>query len=219
ILGKLAPQHQLVLARQDFSKLGAKAPDVKLPAGAVVFKTLPDADLARTMKIAFQSIVGLTNLQAGQEGRPQFELSSRMEDGAEITAATYGPVEEADEKDATGIHRNFSPTLVTSAPWIVLASTQELAKETIAALKTAKSSVSDNARLELNYEPLAAILADNREHLVHQNMLEKGHDREAAEAEVGLLFEAVSLLRGATARITPGDGKLTLELSVKLSAE
>ena len=46
-----------------------------------------------------------------------------------------------------------------------------------------------NSRAELRFDALRETLADNREHLIAQNMLEKGHSRAVADQEIGVLID------------------------------
>jgi hypothetical protein len=61
---------------------------------------------------------------------------------------------------------------------------------------------------------LRSILHDNREQLIAQNMLEKGHSREEAEKEIGGLLMLLSWLGDARLRLAREEGALRAELSV-----
>jgi hypothetical protein len=60
-------------------------------------------------------------------------------------------------------------------------------------------------------------LADNREQLISQNMLEEGHSREEAEAAIELLFEIVRCFKGAWMNLERVDQQLSLGLSLEVN--
>jgi hypothetical protein len=62
------------------------------------------------------------------------------------------------------------------------------------------------------------VLADNRTQLIAQNMLEKGHDEEAAESEVDALLALLDVFRAADLRIDVAEDELQLNLTVGLNA-
>jgi len=70
VLGALDPHWCLVVAHQDYAGL-VPAPDVKLPGFALIAGLNPDdADFSQRLKVAFQSFVGLSNLNAAQKSAP-----------------------------------------------------------------------------------------------------------------------------------------------------
>jgi hypothetical protein len=117
------------------------------------------------------------------------------------------------------IHYNFSPAVVMSKDHLILCSTRQIAQELadLAEKQEPGGKVEadpDNTRIEIAPGPVAKLLRDNREQLVAQNILEKGHDREAAEKEIDLLVALVSSVRDASLRLTPTDDSVTIELDV-----
>jgi len=89
VLGALDPKWRLVVAHQDFAEM-KPVPDVKLPAFALIADLNPDdLDFQQRLKVAFQSFVGLSNLNAAQKSAPPFELGSEVFDGVAISSARY----------------------------------------------------------------------------------------------------------------------------------
>ena len=76
-----------------------------------------------------------------------------------------------------------------------------------------------NTSLQLFVPAISESLADNREQLISQNMLEEGHSREEAEAAIGLLFEVVRCFKGAGLELTRADQQLSLQLSLDVSEQ
>jgi len=279
VLGSLKPQSQFIVAAQDYKAAGVPEPGIKIPAMASVFRLKPAeakaAGLRRHLRVAFQSLVTLGNLDGAAKNRPMLEMQTEKRGAAEIHFALYEqPEAEEDEAkheaaggdtakgqatagaggngaaapaDANGadvkptnaqpdgavgspgpapqaqddIHYNFSPALVISPDYLMFCTTREIARE-LADLATAEkragksaATIAQNTLVEVDSQAAAALLRENREQLIAQNMLDKGHDRAAAEQEIDFLVGAVEYLRSASLRLTPTDKTILLELEVK----
>jgi hypothetical protein len=208
-------------------------------------KEAAKANLGKHFRVAFQSIVALGNLDGASKGRPLLEMRTERRGGAEILYAVYEPPAAADAaaepeakaqdgktpapdaaKDAAakdpaekGVHYNFSPALVVSKTHLMFCSTKEIALE-LADLAAKQgggesSRIPQNTLLDVSAKPIADLLRDNREQLVAQNMLEKGHDRAAAEKEIDVFIALVNAVRDAKISLTPTDKSITLEIDVR----
>ena len=60
------------------------------------------------------------------------------------------------------------------------------------------------------------MLADNREQLVSQNMLEKGQTHDEASAEFQGLLTLMQFVSDASLQLVPEESRLTLQATVKL---
>jgi hypothetical protein len=218
VLGQLSPRFQLVAARQTFSP-DQPQPAVKLPALALVLELKQPDEFADELLAAYQSLLGLLNLQAAQEGRPKLLLASEEYRGVSISKATYLAAADTD-KTAAPNYFNASPACARVGSRFVLSSTLELAKSLVdslldpAAAAPDSSSAADNVFLEINVPQGAAVLEDNRSSLVSQNMLSEGHSREQAEQQVGLLLDVLRLLGTARLRLAADAELLKLEASL-----
>ncbi|MFO1064420.1 MAG: hypothetical protein U0892_11205 [Pirellulales bacterium] len=199
ILGGIAPQMQLIVLRQDYAEDDPAAPSIKLPSAALAVRLRDAKVTAPELKRIFQSLIGFINVTGAMNQQPQFDLESfKREDGAAVVSAQY--VIEADRpKDReVPIQFNFSPTLILLGDHAVLAGTRKAAEDVIEAIKQSSSSSADqqpafNTRLSIQAEPIARMLHANMRQLISQNMVEKGHSREEAEKELGLLFKLFDL--------------------------
>jgi len=242
ILGSFAPQIQFVVARQDYKAAGVPQPSIRLPAGALVLrlreKQAAKVDIKKHFRVAFQSIVALGNLDGTSKGRPLLDMMTERRGKAEILYATYEPpaegegagAEAADAKpQATGkepgaagakaaekdIYYNFSPALVLSSDRVMLCSTKQIADE-LADLAAAAGTekVAQNTLVEISPRPIADLLRENREQLVAQNMLEKGHARDEAEKEIDVFVALVNAVSGGRISLTPTDKSISLEIEI-----
>ena len=240
ILGAIGPQVQLVVANQDYEAADVPEPAIKLPAFAAVF-TLRDPEKSkRVLKIAYQQVVGFINLTAGQQGYPPLDLNTEDENGKLLVTASYLREDleryavENEVMGAARMQANFSPTSAFAGPYFVLSSTRELARDIVGHLPAAQDNVPGeiadvrtgssaperqtvNTGLDLAASELRSILLANREHLINQNMLEKGHSRQDAEQEIDGLFTLLEWIDSVSLNLSHDDAfvKLALELRVQ----
>lgn len=229
VLAAFRPQVQLVVAPQDFAANGLRAPAIKFPAAALIANIKPEKISAvRThFRVGFQSIVAFVNIDGMQKGRPPLEIQTEKRGNSEIQFATYGAMEDdakADNKDrmpSADMYLNVSPALVLSDKHMMLCSTKQLAEE-LADLDAAEEgtpTVGDNLMIHVKARPVAELIKLNREHLISQNMLEKGHERAEAEREVDTLQSIVGFFRDATIRLTPTEKAIHLDVEMTMGSE
>ena len=123
-------------------------------------------------------------------GLDPLDLNTEKRGDALIVSAEYLPP-KAELRAAAPLHFNASSTAAFVGDRFILSSTKQLATELADPLrKPAAEAAGINARLVLENAEVNAALQLNREPLVAQNMLQRGHDKAAAEAEVqrGLSF-------------------------------
>jgi hypothetical protein len=218
ILGAAGPELQFVLTRQKYEDVNVPTPAIKLPAGALVV-SLINPEIARQFKVTFQSVIGLVNFGQSQQGSPQFELSSEKRDGGEIVSAVY-LVDKGAQKDGEGlIQYNASPTIAFVKDKLILSSAKSLASELMDLLKkdvTATKDAAVNTQIMADLKAVGAILKDNQKHLVAQNMLEKGHGKDAAEREIGTFLKVIDYFNDASIRLTTEAEKLELNFEVNI---
>jgi hypothetical protein len=187
-------------------------------------KQATKADIKKHFRVAFQSITALANLDGAQKGRPLLEMKTEKRGAAEILYATYEAPSDSDAKpQATDakpaerdIYYNFSPALVLSGNYLMLCSTKQIAEELAdLAAKPASTKAKENTLLEVAAQPIGKLLQDNREQLIAQNMLEKGHSRAEAEKEVDVFVALVNAVKNARVSLTPTDKTISLDVEIE----
>lgn len=226
ILAAFEPTHQLVVVRQLPETLNPQ-PAMKLPGFALVSQMKNPQQTQAELRRVFLSFVGFINVIGAMNGQPQFDIEMQRQNGQSVLSAQY--VAEAADLDAkvARINFNFSPTMAFSQQQFVLSSTKSLALELIQSeeetkehIDTPEKSVAgDNTLARFEFAPLAQILADNRTHLVTQNMLEKGHAEEQAEREIDTLLSLIGLLKDAQLVLNTTSDSLALDLNVRLESQ
>lgn len=94
---------------------------------------------------------------------------------------------------------NFRPALAMPGDYVILSSTESLARDLIDAIKTAPDDPGTmlpqtHSLLEIDGTPLASILVANQTVMVQNNMVEKGHSQAEAEKEIGMLCTLAGLV-------------------------
>lgn len=215
VLGALEPGLQIVVDRQEFA--ADAQPDLQLPAFALVGQLRKPAEMGRRFKSAFQSTMGFVNLGLTEQGQPQFDVNTQTTATGCICSSQVFP--EADAPKNLVVY-NFSPTLVVAGDRLILSSTLGLAER----LQEAGPGDAGNERpdsggagervantvIGIDLQAVTSLLDANREALIANNMMEKGHDHAAAESEIGVLLDVARLFRDLEIRLENGNGRLAL---------
>jgi hypothetical protein len=176
----------------------------------------------RIFKITFQSAVGFLNVVGGMNGVDPLEQNAEKVGDALVVSTQYLPPRKTDDKGEAAIHYNASPTLAFVGNRFILASSRPLALELIELVQheraLGESPVDErvNTQYRIDGQAVHAALADNRGPLIDQNMLDKGHERAAAEKEIDGLLAVLSNVEESTLRLATEDELLTLSIELVL---
>ena len=226
ILGSFEPQIQIVAVRQTFNDGDYPVPAIKIPSFAFVFRLKDPETMVGEFKRTFQSLIGFLNIAGAQNGQPQLDFDIEKQGDRLLVTTTYAYEQrEKGTKDGR-INYNFSPSIAFVGNHFVLSSTSGLAKELaklvadddVAAKTTPTENKATNSKVQLNAPVLRDVLDDNRRQLISQNMLEKGHTREEAEKEIGVLLTLLGWLDGASLELFKHPDALRLELGVSVKS-
>ena len=215
ILGALGPNIQFVASKQDFANILPR-PAIKLPSFGLRFEMLAPEKTTKEFRRVFQSLIGFINIVGAMEGgNPPLDMDWQREEDYEIINATYASDLDGEEAEAAPIFYNFAPTVVFTRDKLVIASTKKLAEELASSeLETDASNANTVATLDAGV--LHSILLDNQEQLIAQNMLENGHSKEQAQAEIGVLMQLLTFVKGAETKLLVAADRLELKTTLKL---
>jgi hypothetical protein len=214
ILGNLQPGMQLVVARQEYQDV---IPALKLPAGAIVVRMKNPEDTARIFKITFQSAIGFLNVVGGMNGVDPLDVNAERTDGLVVVTAEYLPPKDEALRKAAPPQFNVSPTAIFVGDKFILASSKSLAMEVLESVRREPAAVKEvNTAIQADLGVLHAILTDNTESLVTQNLLQKGHDRAAAEKEIKGLLDALGHFQTTSMKLLADENSLKFSWDVEL---
>lgn len=219
VLAETRPEIRIVVAEQDYDP-AIGTPGVRIPAFAAVLGLRRPAELGLVMEEAWQKALGLVNFTRGQKALPGLIIDRGVQGDTEFTVARFSA---AGIEDRANLHQryNFSPALAMPGEYLVLSSSEALARDLIDALAQEAAQepaprLEANTLVEMAGAQLASILASNRETLIRNNMVEKGNARADAEGEIDLLLTLVGLVDSLELGFGPGDGLTRARLEVGL---
>jgi hypothetical protein len=223
ILGNVEPGVQIVVTRQEFPQEGV-TPAIKLPAAAAVVRMKNPSETARIFKVTFQSVVGFLNVAGAQNGIDPLDLNSEKVGDALVVSSVYLPPADEQARTEAGLHYNASPTVAIVGDRFILASSKPLAMRLVEHVQRGEKGgeqpgkLRTNTLVQLDGKVGLASLAENRGPLVAQNMLQKGHDRAAAEQEIDRVLAALRHFEGASLGLNVGEASLDLAVELRLAS-
>jgi hypothetical protein len=223
VLGALDTHWRLIIAGQDFRSL-KPAPDLKLPAFAIVAElNAPEGDFSQRLKIAYQTLVAITNVDAVQKKAVPLELGSEEVEGITLATSRYVLPHAATAASVTPQQRyNFSPSAAHVGKYFILSSSAGLARDLIKELKapgkthSGTTQAQQTVAVEADGPELARLLELNRERMEMQTMLGSGATREKAQEQVNALLTVLHYLVHGRLAIQDDSGATRLSVKIRL---
>ena len=204
ILPSLGRNLTLVAAPQDYSHLNGK-PGLQLPGFALVWDLAKLEEAEQTLNLLFQTVATISNLNAAQQGRQPWVLSSESYKDVQIQFGKYG---QKPKGDRLPIVYNFMPAAARVSDKFVMASSVDLCKRLVdvylaptTTTATAKPTRNDFL-FELTGESLANVLEANRSLIEARSVAQEGKTSDQAQTDVTTLLQLVRGVR--TLRLTSG---------------
>jgi len=196
VLAELEPYVRIVVAAQRYApEVGT--PTVQLPAFALVFRMKNPEKFTPVVEEGFQKALGLINFVRGQDAKPGLILDRPEYHGVKYTLAYFSATNEPD-RSRLDIRFNFSPVLACRGRDLILSSAEPLAKDILDALAKEEEAVTAvktvTGQVKVVGDQIARLLQLNLDALITQNMAEKGHGRQEAEAEITQLIQLLQIL-------------------------
>ncbi len=211
VLKNLGPRIRIVVARTQFPT--DRAPQMKLPAGAVVFSLKKPQEVGQSLLVGYQRLVSLINITGVEQDILPLLLESEQYQGVRCYIARFVVPPDAQLPKET-FYYNFSPSAAVVDRWFVLSSHEQLLKKLIDQLRQGGDPPSQglNTAVELDLKQLAAVLDDNRSTLVAQTLLREGTPLPQAQKRAGLFLKLLQRVNRAAFRLRQGKQQLVLEL-------
>jgi len=186
---ELHPRDRPSSALEVLGALGAATAEAGIGLGALAAPLGRERELGELLASKPASVRTITGPGGVTISTTRFMAPARK---ASDAAEALGPVH---------IRHNFSPSAAQVGGHFILGSSLGLTRDLIKALKSPGKPDDATLAVEAEGAALADLVGLNRDRLMMQSMLEKGHDKDQAGAEVDLL---ASLLRYL------GHGRLTI---------
>jgi hypothetical protein len=220
VLAETEPEVRFVVAEQEYDPKTGK-PALQLPSFAAIFRMDNPDYFSEVMEEAWQKALGLINFTSGQQAQPGLILYRPTYKDVTFSASRYSTA-DVDESQEVHARYNFRPSLVTFDEWLVMSSTESLARDLIDALKAEtakkpKALAGVHSMVEVDGRQLASILKANRANMVRQNMIEEGHTKEEAEAAIDVLLSIAEYFGGAKIELGSDDGRMRAKLELEVN--
>lgn len=225
ILGAFHPEVRMVSTAASFEK-DQPIPAVQVPAFALIAQMKEPEKMRKELKRIFQSFIGFINVAGAMNGQPQFDQDMDKVGNADLLIARYAWDDSHPESKEIPIQYNFTPCLLILEDYMVLSSTEKLARDLVEPLQKEAQSSKElltvkpdspvrNTYLQLTGNGISEALQQNREQLIANNMLEKGHSREEAEAEFNVLTQILKMVTQLSVEFEVGqEANLNVDMNV-----
>ena len=191
VLIETKPEMRFVIAEQQYD-VSRGVPQVQIPAFAMILRLRDPEEFDEVGEEAWQKAVGLINFTRGQQAMPGLIIDRPIHNGTKFTTAYFST---AGLDETTNMHTrfNFRPSLAMPQDYLVLSSSDGLARDLIDALnkeseQKIKPLAGIDSKAELDGAQLASILQANYKTMVRQNMVGKGATEQEAEAAIDLFI-------------------------------
>jgi hypothetical protein len=197
VLSEMEPEVRIVVAEQQYDP-AVGTPQVKLPAFAAVLRLRHPEQFGKVMEEAWQKAVGLINFTRGQKAQPGLIIDRVIQGEVKYTMAYFSPA-DANDRTKLPTRYNTRPALAMPGPYVVISSTDGLARDLIDALSREASPTGapvarTHSMLEIDGAQAAAALQVNRDTLVRGDMVKKGKSQQEAEAGIDLFITLVKFV-------------------------
>ncbi len=222
VLAETKPEIRIVVAEQEYDP-AMGTPQIKLPAFAAILRLRRPEQFNEVAEEAWQKAVGLINFTRGQEALPGLIINRPIQGETQFTVAAFSTA-EIEDKTKLDQRFNFRPALAMPGEYLILSSTDGLARDLIDALsreteQTVKPFAEIHSLVEMDVGQLASILQTNRETLVRGGMVKKGSTQEEAETEIDIIITVVKFVDHVKLSIGTHQGLTQANLEIELNWE
>jgi hypothetical protein len=220
VMAETEPEIRIIVAEQQCDP-AVGTPQVQLPAFAAILRLRHPEQFGKVVEEAWQKAVGLINFTRGQKAQPGLIIDRAVQGQTKYTMAYFSPV---DVNDRTKLPMRFNarPALAMPGPYVILSSTDGLARDLIDALdRQTGQAVTPVAQthsvLEIDGGQVASAFQANRDTLVRQDMVKKGKSQQEAEAGIVLLIMLTKLVDQVRLSVGTHEDLMQAELQIKLN--
>ncbi len=197
VLAQTEPEVRLVVAEPQYDPAAGK-PQVRIPAFAAVMRLRHPEQFGKVVEEAWQKAIGLVNFTRGQKAQPGMIIDRPVYKETKYTVAYFSPA-DANDKVNPGISSSIRPTLAMPGPYLILSSTDSLARDLIDALareagQPVRPVAQTHSVLDIEGGQMASILRANRETMVRGDMVKKGRSQQESEAGIDMMINLIRLV-------------------------
>ena len=219
VLAQTEPEIRIVVAEQQYDP-AVGTPQVRLPAVAVVLRLRHPEQFKPVVEEAWQKAVGLINFTRGQKALPGLIIDRAVQGETKYTVAYFSTV-DVNDRTELATRYNLRPALAMPGPYVILSSTDALARDIINALDQEANRISEplartHSVLEIDGPPMASAFQVNRDTLVRGDMVKKGRSQQESEAGIDMLITLTKLVDHITLSIGTQESMPQARLQMRL---
>jgi len=222
VLKETQPELRFVLAQQEYDP-DAGVPQTQLPAFGAILRLRDPEEFDEVVEEAWQKAVGLVNFTRGQQAMPGLIIDRPIHQGTKLTLAYFS---RADIEETENLHSrfNFRPSLAMPHDYLILSSTDGLARDLISAVSKETQAATQplagaHSLARLDGGQLASILKANYQTLVRQSMVKDGKTSEEAEATIDLFVSLAEFVKYVDLSMGTKDGLTQARLALQLNLQ
>ncbi len=220
VLAETEPEIRIVVAEPQY-EAGTGTPQVQIPAFAAVMRLRHPEQFGKVVEEAWQKAIGLVNFTRGQKAQPGMIIDRPVYQETKYTVAYFSPA-DANDQAKPDMRSNIRPTLAMPGQYLILSSTDGLARDLIDALgkeagQTVQPVAQTHSVLDIDGGHVVSILHANRETIVRGDMVKKGRSQQESEAGIDLLINLVRLVDQAKLSLGTDQGLTQARLTVRLN--
>lgn len=215
VLPLIGSRLTFVSAAQDYSHLDGK-PGAQLPGFALIVELAKPQEAADVLTLFFQTLSAILNIQAGQQGRQPWVMSSESHNGVQIS---YGRYLKKPSGDRLPFVFNFMPASARVGDRFIVSTSLGLCRGLVDELKKPASGggrANRNFDFQLSVDPLADIIEANGEFFEAQ-AIQSGKTRKDAAKQLDAVLQIVRSFErvGLSTSVKPDGFQLELEVQPK----
>ena len=222
VLAETRPEVRFVVAQQEYDPAHG-TPQVQFPAFGLILRLRDGQSFDIIAEEAWQKAVGLVNFTRGQQGMPGLIIDRPIHDGTKFTVAYFSNA-AADQDSNPDARFNFRPALAMPHDYLILTSTDGLARDLIDAVtkevgQSTQPKTPNHTLAELDGQTLASILQSNYKAMVRQNMVDKGNTEEEAQNSTDLLITLAQFVESIRLQVGTHQALTQAGLELKFNLE
>ncbi|MBI5433873.1 MAG: hypothetical protein HZA52_13660 [Planctomycetes bacterium] len=216
VIPALAPWGRVVV--RDIGFDAASKPELAFPAAALIVRVEDPTQVGPLFPSAFQTVVGLMNVERGQQGKSPMQLQIELVGDVQVS---YAKLMAPKPGEGVDVVYNLEPACALRGEIFVIGThrklVEELVRELAAGELDARAPTAET--LEIAGDAVLAALIANREALVMNAVLSEGKTREKAERDLDGALAVAELLEHVKLEARRLDaGSFALELALDVAA-
>jgi hypothetical protein len=194
VLPRVSPWITLVARRVAFDE--SARPEIALPALAGILRLEDAEDLGPRLTAAFQTLIGISNVQRAQQAKPPMVLGLVLEGETSVSRAAFLAPRPGEGVD---VAYNLEPACATVGDLFVLGTHEVVVRQLVRELAGGRAGAATGPAetLHVRAPALAAVVERNFDAIVMNKVLEEGVGHGQAEQEIAGLRALLELLGGA----------------------